>query len=174
MEEQETTHHRLPFYAARQAIRRHATGGNILILATILAMVIANIPAINGYYFEFWNQEVRLQIGSFNLFSHAGHPMSMLQFINDLVYHRVSSSDSDFRVSRLGFHPVSNHTLNIAVRVKKRNLVRDNLQSCFKHLVSEQTPWLCSKYRWKNFITILLRWNAHSENRKKNQIFNCV
>lgn len=85
MEEQETTHHRLPFYAARQAIRRHATGGNILILATILAMVIANIPAINGYYFEFWNQEVRLQIGSFNLFSHAGHPMSMLQFINDAL-----------------------------------------------------------------------------------------
>lgn len=73
------------FYAARQAIRRHATGGNILILATVLALTIANIPAINGYYFEFWNQEVRLQVGDFNIFSHAGHPMSLLSFINDAL-----------------------------------------------------------------------------------------
>ncbi|MCH5231032.1 MAG: Na+/H+ antiporter NhaA [Muribaculaceae bacterium] len=73
------------FYAARQAIRRHATGGNILIMATLLAFIIANIPAINSYYFEFWNQEVRLQIGDFNLFSHSGHPMSLLSFINDAL-----------------------------------------------------------------------------------------
>jgi len=73
------------FYAARQALRRHASGGNILIAATLLALVVANIPAINGYYHEFWEQEVRLQIGSFNLFSHGGHPMSMLQFINDAL-----------------------------------------------------------------------------------------
>lgn len=73
------------FYAARQALRRHATGGNILILATVLALVVANIPAINGYYFSFWEQEVRLQIGGFNLFSHAGHPMNLLSFINDAL-----------------------------------------------------------------------------------------
>lgn len=73
------------FYAARQAIRRHATGGNILILATLLALVIANIPAINGYYFDFWNQEVRLQVGDFNIFSHGGHPMTLLSFINDAL-----------------------------------------------------------------------------------------
>ena len=73
------------FYAARQAIRRHATGGNILILCTILALVIANIPAINHYYFQFWDQEVRLQVGDFNVFSHSGHPMTMLQFINDAL-----------------------------------------------------------------------------------------
>lgn len=74
-----------PFYAARQAIRRHANGGNILIFATLLAMIVANIPAINKYYFEFWDQTVRLQIGGFNLFSHSGHPMTMLQFINDAL-----------------------------------------------------------------------------------------
>lgn len=77
--------HRLPFYAARQAIRRHASGGNILILATVLAMVIANIPAINHYYFGFWDQEVRLQLGDFNLFSHGGHAMTVLEFINDAL-----------------------------------------------------------------------------------------
>ncbi len=73
------------FFAARQALRRHASGGNILIAATVLALAIANIPAINQYYFEFWNQEVRLQIGDFNLFSHSGHPMSLIQFINDAL-----------------------------------------------------------------------------------------
>lgn len=73
------------FYAARQALRRHATGGNILIFATVLALVIANIPSINHYYFDFWNQEVRLQIGSFNLFSHSGEPMNLLAFINDAL-----------------------------------------------------------------------------------------
>lgn len=73
------------FYAARQALRRHATGGNVLIAATVLALVVANIPAINRYYFDFWTQEVRLQIGDFNLFSHSGHPMDMLAFINDAL-----------------------------------------------------------------------------------------
>ncbi|MCM1483235.1 MAG: Na+/H+ antiporter NhaA [Muribaculaceae bacterium] len=74
-----------PFYAGRQALRRHANGGNILIMATLLALIVANIPAINKYYFEFWDQEVFLQIGGFNLFSHGGHPMTMLQFINDAL-----------------------------------------------------------------------------------------
>ncbi len=73
------------FYAARQALSRHATGGNVLIFATILALVVANIPGINTLYNHFWTQEMRLQIGSFNLFSHGGHPMTVLQFINDAL-----------------------------------------------------------------------------------------
>lgn len=73
------------FYAATQALRRHANGGNILIFATVLALLIANLPSINSYYFDFWNQEVFLQVGSFNIFSHNGHPMTMLQFINDAL-----------------------------------------------------------------------------------------
>lgn len=77
--------HISPYFAALQALRRHTTGGNILILATVLALVVANIPAINKYYFDFWNQEVFLQVGNFNIFSHAGHPMTMLQFINDAL-----------------------------------------------------------------------------------------
>lgn len=73
------------FYAARQALRRHATGGNILILATILAILCANTPGLSGLYNSFWLQEVRLQVGDFNLLSHSGHPMNMLQFINDAL-----------------------------------------------------------------------------------------
>ncbi|MDE6468655.1 MAG: Na+/H+ antiporter NhaA [Muribaculaceae bacterium] len=73
------------FFSARQAIGRHASGGNILIAATVLALVVANISAIIGYYFDFWEQEVRLQLGDFNLFSHSGHPMSLMSFINDAL-----------------------------------------------------------------------------------------
>ena len=73
------------FFAARQALRRHASGGNILIAATVVALIIANIPGINNYYFNFWDEEVRLQLGDFNIFSHDGHPMTLLAFINDVL-----------------------------------------------------------------------------------------
>ncbi len=56
-----------------------------MIAATVLALVIAKIPSINEYYFNFWTQEVRLQVGDFNIFSHSGHPMDMLAFINDAL-----------------------------------------------------------------------------------------
>lgn len=73
------------FFAATQALRRHASGGNILIGATVLALIIANIPGVNTYYFNFWTQEVRLQLGDFNFFSHTGHPMDLIAFINDAL-----------------------------------------------------------------------------------------
>ena len=73
------------FYSARQAIKHHMSGGNVLILVTILAFVIANIPSISGHYSAFWMQEVRFQLGDFNLFSHGEHPMTLLQFINDAL-----------------------------------------------------------------------------------------
>lgn len=73
------------FYAARQAIHHHTSGGNVLIFATVLALIVANIPALNSYYTWFWEQEVRLQLGGFNFFSHGGHPMSLLAFINDAL-----------------------------------------------------------------------------------------
>lgn len=73
------------FFSARQALRRHASGGNVLIAATVLALIIANLPGVNQTYFSFWEQEVRLQLGDFNFFSHSGHPMSLLAFINDAL-----------------------------------------------------------------------------------------
>lgn len=73
------------FFSARQALRRHASGGNILIVATVLALIVANIPGINDYYFDFWHLEVRLQLGDFNVFSHSGEPMTLLAFINDAL-----------------------------------------------------------------------------------------
>lgn len=73
------------FYAAKQAIKAHVSGSSALIIATVLAMILANIPLTNGYYNEFWSQSVSLQIGNFNLFSHGGEPMSLLEFINDAL-----------------------------------------------------------------------------------------
>lgn len=73
------------FFSARQAIRHHASGGNILIFATVLALIIANIPGFNDAYFNFWDHEVRLQFGNFNFFSHNGHPMTLLEIINDAL-----------------------------------------------------------------------------------------
>ncbi len=73
------------FYAARQTLRQYATGGNVLMAATLLALIVANIPGVNQAYFDFWNQPVRLQVGSFNIFSHAGEPMTVLAFINDAL-----------------------------------------------------------------------------------------
>ncbi len=73
------------YYSAKRALTTHASGGNVLIAATVLALIIANIPGLNNLYANFWDQEIRLQVGSFNIFSHGGHPMSMLQFINDAL-----------------------------------------------------------------------------------------
>lgn len=53
--------------------------------ATVLALFVANVPGLNTLYVEFWDQKMRLQVGGFNLLSHGGHPMSVLQFINDAL-----------------------------------------------------------------------------------------
>lgn len=72
-------------FSARQALRRHISGSNVLLIATIAALVIANIPAINQLYFDLWQEEIHLKIGSFNLLSHSGQPMTLLSFINDAL-----------------------------------------------------------------------------------------
>lgn len=87
----EVEKHHVPFYSARQTLKRHISGGNVLIAVTVLALIVANIPGLNDVYFKFWDQGVRLQIGDFNIFSHSGHPMSMLDFINDALMAIFSS-----------------------------------------------------------------------------------
>ena len=68
-------------FTARKTIRNYTNGGNILIAATILAMIVVNIPFTAEIYNSLWNNEIALQIGKFNLFSHHGHPMTIMQFI---------------------------------------------------------------------------------------------
>lgn len=73
------------FYTARKTLKNLANGGNCLMAATALALIVVNIPAFHQFYESLWVNEVRLQIGSFNLFSHDGHPMSLMAFINDAL-----------------------------------------------------------------------------------------
>ena len=84
-EKVETSGFHKVYYAAKKAIRVHASGGNILIAATILAFIMANVPVVSDYYNAFWQQPMRIQIGDFNVLSHGGHPMTVLQFINDAL-----------------------------------------------------------------------------------------
>lgn len=55
-----------------------------MFLTAILAAVIANSP-MAPLYQGFLSQELSLRIGEFNLFSHGGHPLTMLEFINDCL-----------------------------------------------------------------------------------------
>ncbi len=73
------------FYTARKTIRNYANGGNVLICATILALLVVNLPFTKNLYESLWTHELALQVGSFNLFSHHGHPMSIMAFINDAL-----------------------------------------------------------------------------------------
>ncbi|MDE6811812.1 MAG: Na+/H+ antiporter NhaA, partial [Muribaculaceae bacterium] len=73
------------FYTARKTLKNLASGGNMLMLATVLALIAVNLPCTHEFYTWLWTNEVRLQIGDFNLFSHHGHPMSLAAFINDAL-----------------------------------------------------------------------------------------
>lgn len=73
------------FYTARKTIMQYASGSNVLIVATILAVICANAPGVNVYYNQLWELPVSLRIGDFNLFSHHGEPMNLMQFINDAL-----------------------------------------------------------------------------------------
>lgn len=72
-------------FTARKTLKNYANGGNVLMLATALALIVVNVPFLTGIYNSLWTHEIALQIGNFNLFSHNGHPMSIMAFINDAL-----------------------------------------------------------------------------------------
>lgn len=71
-------------YALRKSLHNYANGGYVLIAVTVLAMIVANSP-LHTLYFSWWEQLVKFQIGGFNLFEHHGHPMTLMQVINDAL-----------------------------------------------------------------------------------------
>ena len=73
------------FYTARKTIKNYANGGNVLMFATALALLVVNLPFTKEFYESLWTHEIALQIGGFNLFSHHGQPMSVMAFINDAL-----------------------------------------------------------------------------------------
>ena len=50
-----------------------------------MALIIVNMPFLTELYNSLWVHEVALQVGDFNLFSHNGHPMTVMQVINDAL-----------------------------------------------------------------------------------------
>ena len=66
-------------------IRRYVSASVLLIVATILALIFANLPATRDVYARLWQQPLALSIGGFNVFSHGGHPLSLMDFINDFL-----------------------------------------------------------------------------------------
>ena len=66
-------------------IRRYVSASALLIGATVLALIIANLPATREFYAQLWELPISLSIGRFNVFSHGGHPMSLMDFINDFL-----------------------------------------------------------------------------------------
>ena len=65
-------------------VKKYVNSSAVLIVCTIFALVLANSP-LKEEFFSFWNSEVSLSIGEFNLFSHNGHPMTLIQVINDFL-----------------------------------------------------------------------------------------
>jgi NhaA family Na+:H+ antiporter len=66
-------------------IRRYVNASFLLIGATVLALVFANLPATRDTYAALWEKTISLSIGNFNFFSHGGHPMKLMDFINDFL-----------------------------------------------------------------------------------------
>lgn len=73
------------FYTAKKTVKEYAQGGNVLIAATAMALVVANVPVLSKYYLELWDMPVSLEVGGFNVFSYHGETMSLMQFINDAL-----------------------------------------------------------------------------------------
>ena len=59
-------------------------GSVLLFVATFAAMVVANSPAAD-WYNGMLNYPIHFEIGHVSLFSHLGHDMTMLQFVNDAL-----------------------------------------------------------------------------------------
>ena len=65
-------------------VKKYVSTSAVLIIFTTLALIIANSPLQNEY-FAMWQKEVHLSVGGFNLFSHGGHPMTLMEVINDFL-----------------------------------------------------------------------------------------
>jgi NhaA family Na+:H+ antiporter len=66
-------------------IKKYVNSSVILIGFTVLAMILANWSFTSGWYSGLWTNEVSLSVGEFNLFSHNGHTMTLMEVINDFL-----------------------------------------------------------------------------------------
>ena len=72
-------------YSFKSMIKKYVNSSVILIGFTVLAMILANWSLTSGWYSEIWNSPVSLSVGNFNLFSHSGHTMTLMEVVNDFL-----------------------------------------------------------------------------------------
>jgi len=72
-------------YSFMSKFKKYVSSSVVLIICTVLALICANVPALKEWYFSLWSQTVSISVGEFNLFSHNGHPMSLMNVINDFL-----------------------------------------------------------------------------------------
>lgn len=71
-------------YTFLSMFRKYVSSSLILIFVTIFALIVANSPWGDEYR-RIWEYPVSFSIGSFNLFSHNGHPLTFMDCINDFL-----------------------------------------------------------------------------------------
>ena len=64
-------------YTFLSMVRKHVSSSVLLIIATIAAIIVANLPATADWYHDIWLEDVSLSIGSIRLFSHHGEAMNV-------------------------------------------------------------------------------------------------
>lgn len=72
-------------YTFLSMVRKYVSSSVLLIIATVAAIIVANLPATADWYHDIWLEEVSLSIGSISLFTHHGEAMNVSQFINDFL-----------------------------------------------------------------------------------------
>ncbi len=61
-----------------------ASGGILLMVATVVALVWANSPW-SGSYYDFWHTEVNLSVGDVISLEAHGNPLNLAEFVNDVL-----------------------------------------------------------------------------------------
>ena len=72
-------------YSFLSMIKKYVNSSVILIGFTVLALILANCSFTSGWYADIWTNKVSLSVGKFNLFSHNGHTMTLMEVINDFL-----------------------------------------------------------------------------------------
>lgn len=78
-------HTEMKNYSFVSKFKKYVSSSVVLIVCTVLALILANIPGIKEGYFQIWNAPVSLSLGEFNFFSHNGHTMTFIDVINDFL-----------------------------------------------------------------------------------------
>ena len=72
-------------YSFWSKFKRRVSSSVVLIVCTVLALICANVPVVKDWFFSIWQHPVSVSIGDFNLFSHSGHPMNVIEVVNDFL-----------------------------------------------------------------------------------------